>query len=392
MLIPILIPILRNTIFLRRYRADITNYTAIDGLAIFDIAVIAFCACWLYKNRFQIPWKRLRHGTIKCWFSYYLFALVTIFWRIQGSNPLYIIYRAGTMLILSAYIYMIFMKFRSAQSAFKGLLNYCTALMLFLLIGNIRSGTLHTNTYSVCAAVTACLALGAYRSNLFTFNEMRPYIFGAIFCLLIGTSSASNVSFICGLLFLYSFKNNRFHLSFFIFGTLALIGIYYLGKQVIFKIIFPHKNVHSVTSISGRMYLWKGYIDIWLKRPFRGWGFAVGERAGKSFGFMYALSAHNGYLSILMNTGLFGMLFWLVLFKRLIHSLLLQMIFCSPFAIATTSAFIVLAVNNNSVPIMGSNWSPLSTMAFCLLTFWHIWCENAPKGYCYSSNNEQLSC
>ena len=391
MLFPILIPILRNTVFLRRYRADVSNYTAIDGLAIFDIAVIGYCAYWLYQNQDQIPWKRIWHGTVKCWFGYYLFALVTILWRIKGSSALYICYRAGTMLILSAYIYMIFTKFRTPQSAFKGLLNYCLALTSLLCIGGIRTGSLHTNTYSVCAAVMACLALSAYRSNLFHLNEMKPYIYGGLFFLLIGTSSASNVSFVIGILFIYSFKKNRFHLSFFIITFLSLVMAYYFGKRIFIKIFFPHKSIKSVTTLSGRIYLWTGYIKIWLMRPFLGWGFAVGERAGKSFDFMYALSAHNGYLSILINTGLIGLTFWLVLFKRLAKSLMLQIIFDSPYAIAVTSAFIVIAVNNNSVPIVGSNWGPLATLAFCLLAFWNLWCENAPKGF-YQLDNEQPSC
>ena len=386
MLIPILIPILRNTIFLR-HRADASNYTAIDILAIFDIAVIGFCAWLLYHNRYSVPWKRFWHGSIKYWFSYYLFALITILWRIPGSNPLYIIYRAGTMLILSAYIYMIFMKFQSPQSAFKGLLNYCTALMLFLFLGHLRLGALHTNSYTVCAAVIVCLALSASRSKLFTFKEMKPYIYIGFIGLILGTSSASNISFICGLVFIYSFKRNRFRLSFFIFSILSLSLAYFFGKHIIVKILFPNKTVSSIISMHGRMTLWENYIQIWLLRPFRGWGFAVGERAGKYFGYIYALSAHNGYISILINTGLFGMAFWIAFFKRLATSLLLQIIYKSPYALATASAFIVIAVNNNSVPIIGSNWGPLATLAFCLVAFWNIWCENACKGFYQIPNN-----
>ena len=391
MLLPILIPILRNTIFLRRYRADISNYTAIDALAIFDIIVMGFCACWLYVNRRQVPWKRLWHGTIKCWFAYYMFAFITILWRIHGSSALYIVYRAGTMLILSAYIYAIFMQFHSAQTAFKGLLNYITALMLFIILGHLRLGQIHTNSYSVCAATIVCLALSAYRSHLYTFKEMKPYIYGGLIALALGTSSGTNVSFVCGLIFIYSFKRNHFRLSFFLLSMLVLLSAYYFGKQIIIKILFPRKTMHGITTLSGRMYLWTGYINIWLKRPFIGWGFAVGERAGKAFDFMYALSAHNGYLSILINTGLIGLTFWIVLFKRLIKSIMLQIIFESPYAIALASTFIVILVNNNSVPIVGSNWGPLATLAFCLLAFWNLWCENAPKGF-YQLDNEQPSC
>ncbi len=391
MLIPILIPILRNTIFLRRYREDVSNYTAIDKLAIFDVLVIAYCAWWLYQNRFLIPWKRIWHGSVKCWFSYYLFAFITIFWRVRGSSYLYIIYRAGTMLILSTYIYTIFIQFRTAKSAFKGLLNYILALTIFMFLGNVRLGSLHTNTYSVSAAVIICLSLSAYRSKLFPHKEIALYLYSGIFFLLIGTSSASNVSFLCALIFIYSFKHNHFRLSFCLISLIAIFTTYYFGKRIIFKILFPHKSYAGITHFSGRLYLWTGYIEIWLKRPFRGWGFAVGERAGKFFGFMYALSAHNGYLSILINTGLLGMLFWIVLFKRLLKSLLSQIIFESPYAIAIASAFLVIAINNNSIPIIGSKWGPLATLAFCLLAFWNIWCENAPKGF-YQLNNDQPSC
>ncbi len=283
---------------------------------------------------------------------------------------------------------MIFMKFRTALSAFRGLLNYCFALTLLLLIGNLRLGTLHTNTYSVCAAVTVCLSLCAYRCNLLPFSKMKYYIFGGLFCLLLGTSSGSNIAFTCALIFIFSVKNNRFHFSFFIISLLSLFIVYKFGHHIILKILFPNKSIESVTTLHGRMHLWSGYIEIWLKRPFIGWGFAVGERGGKAFDFMYALSAHNGYLSILINTGLIGLSFWLLLFKRLFKSLQRQFIFKSPYAIVVTSAFIIIAINNSSVPIIGSNWGPLATLAFCLLAFWNLWCENAPKGF-YQQNNEQ---
>ena len=314
MLIPILIPILRNTVFIRQ-RAVASNYTAIDALAIFDVSVIAFCACWLFQNRFSVPWKRMWSGTVKYWLGYYLFALITVSWRISGSSALYIIYRAGTMLILSPYIYMIFTQFQSPRSAFKGLLNYTLALTLFMFLGNIRLGSLHTNTYSVSAAVIVCLSLSAYRNKLFPLKEMAPYIGIGLFFLLIGTSSASNVSFVCGLIFIYSFKNKRFHFSIIIISLLSLAVAYYFGKHIIFPIIFPHKSEATLFSLHGRQILWEHYINMWLHRPFRGWGFAVGERSGRSFGYIYALSAHNGYISILVNTGLLGMSFWLLLFR-----------------------------------------------------------------------------
>ena len=81
------------------------------------------------------------------------------------------------------------------------------------------------------------------------------------------------------------------------------------------------------------------------------------------------------------------MAFWIALFKRLISSLLVQIFYKSPYALATTSAFIVIAINNNSVPIIGSNWGPLATLAFCLLAFWNLWCENACKGFYQIPNN-----
>ena len=386
MLLPILIPILRNTIFLRQ-RANASNYTAIDTLAIFDILTIAFCAYWVYQNCTSVMWKRLWSGTVKCWLGYYLFALISVFWRIKGSNALYIFYRAGTMLILAPYIYMIFMQFRSARSAFKGLLNYILALTIFMFLGNIRLGAFHTNTYTVSAAVMVCLSLSAYRNKLFPLKEMTPYIYIGLFLLFIGTSSASNVSFVCGLIFIYCFKNKRFHFSMFIMLLLSLFAAYYFGKQVFFPIIFPHKSESKLFTLHGRAVLWEHYIRMWLRRPFRGWGFAVGERSGRSFGYIYALSAHNGYISILINTGLLGMSFWIVLFKRLIKSLILQIIFDSPYAIVIASAFVIIAVNNNSIPTFGSNWGSLSTLTFSILSFWHIWCENAPKDFYCQSNS-----
>ena len=64
---------------------------------------------------------------------------------------------------------------------------------------------------------------------------------------------------------------------------------------------------------SGREALWMAYLRGWLESPLVGHGFIVGEKgavAAKYIAFA-TNTAHNMMISVLINTGLVGMAFWI---------------------------------------------------------------------------------
>jgi len=69
----------------------------------------------------------------------------------------------------------------------------------------------------------------------------------------------------------------------------------------------------STSTLAGRIYVWKGAIDVAKNHLFFGVGYGVGRyRVGELLG-QYSYMIHNDYLSVLLETGLLGLIvfiFW----------------------------------------------------------------------------------
>ena len=72
------------------------------------------------------------------------------------------------------------------------------------------------------------------------------------------------------------------------------------------------------TGLSGRLILWQWAWDAFLDEPFLGVGFGVGSRhlfeQGTGYFGETISSVHNGFLEVLLGTGLVGFAFWAVSF------------------------------------------------------------------------------
>ena len=364
-----LIPILRQTAFYRTYREDISDYTAIDSLAIFDITVFLLCIpviihYWPRTNR-----NPLRHHCLAWWIIYYIFCLFSFLWRVPGSSSLFIWYRAGSMLIMTIYTYLIFARFPSREIALKWLLNLIGFTMLSGFLKALSIGVLHTNAYSTNAAVLAIFILVGVKQGIITWKEYKWHCLIAIVCLVCGTSGGSNVAFLAGLIFYFNLSKNGFNISKFIISLCLLLIAYHFLWDYAAQIILPGKSVEGIESATGRTAVWETYLYAWRQSPWLGWGFAVGERSAAYWGFIYVLSAHNGFLSVLVNTGLIGMIIWgnfLVPMLYQAHNLMKQ---GNGYATAILVAMVVLLTNNLTVPTMGSNWGQLSCTVVMLLVF-----------------------
>ena len=108
-------------------------------------------------------------------------------------------------------------------------------------------------------------------------------------------------------------------------------------------------------------------------QPWLGLGFAVGERSGSMFGYVYTLSTHNGFLSILVNTGIIGCLFWIPFFSKLLTSVIAHIKASYRFAIPFASAMVMIIVNNNTAPVLGSIYTAISMTSMLVISFYVIW-------------------
>lgn len=369
------VPIFRNTVLIRQ-REDVSNYTGIDIWATIDIIALGLCLLVMIRHFHLIPWQKIRCSCFKWWLIYYVFCLFSIFWCIEGSNPYYILFRAGSMLIFSFYIFWLMSNYHDPKSAFDGLMKYISVIMILGLLGQIKFGDFHTNSYSCSAAVLAIMALTVWRVN---------YLIAGVVCLILGTSGGSNTAFACGLVFwLFSAKKSGFSIVGFGIAMIVIFFGYCFFFADVMALLFPGKSMEAIESGTGRFQMWQVYLDAWKLQPWLGYGFAVGERAGEVFGYIYTLSAHNGFLSVLINTGVAGCVIWGSFFFRFLFNVICAVRQLSPYAAPVAAAMVVITVNNLTVPIIGSVWGSLATVALLVISFAVLFIKITVKGKEYA--------
>lgn len=374
----LLLPLVRMEIFTRR-RAE-GDYSAIDAFALFEIIIIGITLLFLMKNSRNINLSLLRKSGLIWIVSYYFYSIFSFLWRLPGTSMPYVVYRAGSMVVISLYSFYFLSCFTKRENAFKGLVNYVLIILFIGIIRSFRIGNFHTNAYSVTAGVLLCLSLSAVRMGLCTRNELKWHIVLGALCLVSGTSSASNVAFACAMIFILSSGKKGMNVFLFIILSIVAYYVYKYAFDAIAPILFPNKTMEGITKMSGRTKLWEWFLDAWKTQPWLGLGFAVGERCGSYFGFVYTLSTHNGFLSILVNTGIVGCFFWVFYFLELGFTIQ-RKLSISPYVNPIASSLVMIIVNNLSFPVLGSIYSAPSVVALLVLSYYSVWEFQTPASY-----------
>ena len=382
------LPLIRITIFLRGR----TDFAAVDTFALFDIAAMFLVGFYLLCVFYRIPWRKLFESCMGWLLFYYVFCVFSFLWRLPGSSAPYIIYRAVSMNLMILYVFYVMSRFQDQKAAFDGLLRYIFIILLFGFIGHVKAnaGNLHTNAYSFTAAVLAALALTAVKTGERSLSQVKGAVFFGILGVVLGTSTGSNIAFAMALCFI--FCANRKTISLFMVMLLPVIGvfIYEFFFQELLLLLAPGKSIESLMTATGRTKVWEVYLDAWRQHPWLGYGFCIGEKAGSEFGFMYTLSAHNGLISVLVNTGLSGVFIFGMFILSWVLSLLKQVSLSNKYAFPVIAAFIVIMVNNMSAPTIGSQWGALPTVVLLVGSYFALFCQEPPQNFADKSATATL--
>ena len=374
------LPLIRITVFLRQ---NAEAYTNIDAFALFDIAAMFLVGTYLFFVLYRIPWRKLFGACMGWLLFYYVFCLFSFLWRLPGSSAPYIIFRAMSMNVMILYVFYLMSRFQDQKAAFDGLLRYVFILLVLSFVGHVRAsgGSLHTNAYSFIAAVLAALAFTAVKTGEKTVFQVKWSLLFGILGLGLGTSTGSNIAFAMALCLI--FCANKKTVNLFLVMLLPIIGvfIYEFFFQDLLLLLAPGKSMEVIMSGTGRMKIWEIYLNAWQQRPWLGYGFVIGEKAGQQFGFVYRLSAHNGYISALVNTGLSGAFIFGMFILSWTFSLLKQISLNNKLVSPVIAAFIVIMVNNMSVPTIGSQWGPLPTVVLLVGSYFALFCQEASTSF-----------
>lgn len=350
--------------------------TSVSGGTILLVFCILLNLWIIVRNKKVL---RISIKKTKWFFAYIILCGFSFMWAITGSRGftsvlLKDIEIATSYLVLS----VIMIKIRD--------LNKCAIYIVYImtisaLCGGIAQGFLHTNSYSFSAMLGFIVSLGLWKT--YKIENMIYFICINALLLIVGTSSASYIATLCALFVLFSSNNKGINLFKAIIGSLFVYLIYEYGYDTIAPYIFYGHSQEAIEGGTGRYEIWGQFIDGWKKSPILGYGYVVGERnLSLMGGDEFIFSAHNGYISVLVNTGIIGSFIFLIFILKTIYRCLKysQSINVKRHVAAICfAAFCGLLVNNMSYPALGSDWNYTFPPLMCLIIFMNTFGYKKPE-------------
>lgn len=358
--------IARKTIFnvtreIGTFEANVDRGTSLALLA------IIFSIFILYKNKQSVI--RLNKN-ISIFPRYYVFALLSFIW---ANNIGTITFKAVEVIANFYLIALIIYKIKKPTLILYYIILLSTFTTFLDIINvNIRLGwalSHHTNAYTFTALISLLLSLGCIKMHIINFTKLRLIIIFNIYALLAGTSSASYIAFIIGLIILLG--SNKKGINIFKTSIICIIIYicYYYFEDIIFSIIFKGKSQEAIENGTGRLSIWTAALKAWEASPFLGHGFLVGERSLWKFDLqLMVVSAHNAFISVLVNTGIIGGLLFLHFWIKWIWQVY-RASFKNPYAMITFPVIISIFINCNAFPAIGSDWNYVAPSIYSLITF-----------------------
>jgi putative inorganic carbon (HCO3(-)) transporter len=180
----------------------------------------------------------------------------------------------------------------------------------------LRATMTHSNAYAFYLVMILVMTLSVILQQK-SFSK-RFFLFflliGLLLSLVFTYARGAWISLIFAILVLGIFKHHK--LLFFV--PLGIIGMLFLFPFIVQRfepLLDPSQ--YQYTSFAWRIDLWGKSIDYFLHNPF--WGIGFGNFIFVEYGLVGAYAgAHNDYLRILVETGIFGFLVYLALIGDLL--------------------------------------------------------------------------
>jgi len=225
--------VIRASFFLRR--RDPNDFSQVDSSNIIAILLIGASSLFLLSKRgFSVMiavWK----SPFKFFILYMFYCAITSIW---SGTAIYSIYRSMELLVVLFLISYIVYSIKDIFNLKKIFLFYLLVSLIagigyYIKRGNFSFGGFHTNSYSLIAALAIVIANYNYRyfkkyKKIKLAQLSRVLFFLGIISLIIGTSSASNISFIVGLLILIFLDKRKIRSKIFIIILIFLIVNFWL--------------------------------------------------------------------------------------------------------------------------------------------------------------------
>lgn len=357
-----LIDVARKTIF--NVMNEVGDYSNINQSTSLLLVFMVLSFFIITKEK---KWLNKSVRQIKPIMAYHILGLISFIW---AGNYAPIIMKAGEVILAISLMSIIINKIQNKRVCLTYILFWCFIPIIFDLISR-KFSFFHTNLYSFSAAMGLMICLGGVKYNIYKIKEIRNLIFLFILFIIIGTSSASYIATIIGLIVFTSCSKKGIEVNkIFITTGIALI-VWYIGEDIIKYYVFYGKDEATIENATGRGAIWAAYMEMIKLKPLLGWGFLVGERMLSTiFSFeIKVISAHNSFMSSIVGMGIVGLLFFIYFIGNWLNALYKSCLRKNIFALILLPAFTVFFINTNSFPAIGTDWNYVGTAAYTMYAF-----------------------
>lgn len=320
-------------------------------------------------------WGLVAHAVrgIRWFVAYAVFCLFSLFWAINGEAGFSTIVGKGVELLTGFLaLAVVLYKIKDVERSVVYVLGLAT---VSALCGAVAQRFAHTNSYTVSAMIGLTIALGLKLQ--YNPRYINLFIIANLVCLVSGTSSGSYIAALCALGVLFSTGKRGIRPLYALGVGVVVLALYQYAYDAIFNFVFYGHDQESIEGGTGRYEIWNEFIKGWQLSPWLGHGYMVGERNLAMMGGQTEIfSAHNGYLSVLVNTGIIGSAMFLAfLVPTLLRGLAKAQVsnVAQPFAAIFFAAFCGVLVNNISYPLLGSDWNYTFPPMMAVLILMNTW-------------------
>lgn len=204
---------------------------------------------------------------------------------------------------------------------------------------------------------------------LFTKHKFFKYLI-LIFCVL----AVSNKTYFGMALGLMGFLFGNSKYKAWIFGLAAsvlLLLVFVDLEALLLKTVFYGREAVALSNTSGRDKIWEIALEGFFESPILGHGFVAGESMVLFRHFTGAINTHNFLLSGMLGTGIAGVVFLLLYFKKVFMLAISKDFPRAKWRPAMASTFIMGLIISLTAPGIGSrvygSWIPL-VLVFTLIS------------------------
>jgi len=145
-------------------------------------------------------------------------------------------------------------------------------------------------------------------------------------------------------------------------GLAVIISIAAISGQglveAVHETLLLSRPAEQLSTLTGRLNVWDSFIDQALRRPWLGYGFAAGSRVGDH----YMNTAHNVFLAVFLDGGIFGGVLLLIVLVTLTIKTLNEIRRGTVGAKGISGVLLAALIACQSTPFFGVYWSAPSAV------------------------------